>query len=172
MPVLVLVVLGLMEFSTFMNARNAVQFAARDGSMLAAEGGNTVGTDCVVLSKVEADIVAPATSIRIDAVSVYWSDENGAQIGANVNEYARSGSTTCIYGGGVTLTVPYTLMTAGYVEGARCDVLAGCGGGHPGPDLIGVKIEYTHRWVTSVVQQAAGGLTFRLSSGTRIEPQQ
>ena len=171
LPIVMLIVVGLMEFGMFLNSRNAVEFAARDGSMLAAEGGNTAGTDCVVLDKIERDIVSPARNIRIQNIAIYWSDRNGDQIGSSVNVYSRSGSTTCNYGGGTTLTVPYSLTTPNYVEGVRCDVLAGCGGSHPGLDTIGVKVTYQHRWITSLVQQT-GLITFSVSSGTRIEPQQ
>lgn len=166
-----LVIVGLMEFGMFLNSRNAVEFASRDGSMLAAEGGNAVGTDCVVLDKVERDIVSPARNIRIQTVTIYWSDRNGDQISGNANVYTRSGSTTCVFGGGQSLTVPYTLTTGSYLEGARCDVLAGCGGSHPGLDTVGVKVTYEHRWITSLVQQT-GTITFTVASATRLEPQQ
>ncbi|MDQ2952599.1 MAG: pilus assembly protein [Chloroflexota bacterium] len=171
LPIVMLIVVGLMEFGMFLNSRNAVEFAARDGSMLAAEGGNAAGTDCVVLDKVERDIVSPARNIRIQQVTIYWSDRNGDQIGTSANLYTRSGSTTCNYGGGSSLTVPYTLTTPNYVEGVRCDVLAGCGGSHPGLDTIGVKVTYQHRWITSLVQ-TTGLITFSVASGTRLEPQQ
>ena len=166
-----LIVVGLMEFAIFMNARNAVEFAARDGSVLAAEGGNTPGTDCVVLDKVERDIVAPATNIRIQTVDIFWSDKNGDQIGANTNTYSRGGSTTCNYGGGASITVPYTLTNPSYLEGVRCDVLAGCGGTHVGLDTIGVRVAYQHRWITTIAQNTST-ITFSVGSATRMEPQQ
>jgi Flp pilus assembly protein TadG len=173
LPILMLVAVGLMEFSIFMNARNAVEFAARDGSVLAAEGGNSAGTDCVVLDKVERDVVAPATQIRIQTVNIYWSDKNGDQIGSNTNTYSRGGgTTTCTYGGGATLTVPYTLSSGGYLEGARCDVLAGCGGTHTGLDTIGVRVTYLHLWMTTIAKQSGSGVTFTVGSATRMEPQQ
>jgi Flp pilus assembly protein TadG len=172
LPIVMMIVVGLMEFAIFMNARNAVEFAARDGSVLGAEGGNTPGTDCVILDKVERDIVAPATNIRIQTVNIFWSDKNGDQIGTNTNTYTRTGSLTCNYGGGATLTVPYTLTNGSYLEGARCDVLAGCGGSHPGLDTIGVRVTYQHRWITTVAQHAGGTITFSVGSATRLEPQQ
>ena len=173
LPVIMLVAVGLMEFAVFMNARNAVEFAARDGSVLAAEGGNTPGTDCVVLDTVERDVVAPATQIRIQIVNIYWSDRNGDQNGSNTNTYTRGGgTTTCTYGGGASLTVPYVLSSGGYLEGARCDVLAGCGGGHPGLDTIGVRVTYLHQWMTTIAKQAGTGVTFTVGSATRMEPQQ
>jgi len=171
LPVLILLVVGLIEFSLVWNSRNTVLFASRDGSMLAAEGGNEDGTDCVVLQRIESDVYSPSTALRIQQVTVYWSDRNGDQIGSNQNVYSRSGSTSCTYPDGNTITVPYTLTTAGYVESARCSTLAGCGGSHPTVDTIGVRVTYQHFWATSFVRFAGNSVTFSESTITRAEPQ-
>src|SRR5256885_16895211 len=97
LPVLVLLLIGLMEFSLVWNSRNTVLFASRDGSMLAAEGGSLDGTDCVVLQRIESDVVSPATALRLQQVSIYRSDRNGDQIGTNQNVYTRGGSTSWTY---------------------------------------------------------------------------
>ena len=171
LPVLTFLVVGLIEFSLVWNSRNTVLFASRDGSMLAAEGGNEDGTDCVVLQRIESDVYSPSTALRIQQVTVYWSDRNGDQIGSNQNVYSRSGSTSCTYPDGNTITVPYTLTTAGYVESARCSTLAGCGGSHPTVDTIGVRVTYQHFWATSFVRFAGNSVTFSESTITRAEPQ-
>src|SRR5207244_10869292 len=87
MPVLLLLLIGLIEFSFVWNSRNTVLYATRDGSMLAAEGGSIAGTDCVVLNRIERDVISPATAIKVQQVNVYWSDLNGAQSGTNVHVY-------------------------------------------------------------------------------------
>ncbi len=172
LPVLLLLVVGLIEFSFILNSRNTVGFASRDASMLAAEGGSKAGTDCIVLNAVDRDIVSPARAISVQRIVIYWSDRNGAQIGANANVYDRGGSTICTYGDGSTVTVPYTLTTAGYVEDVRCDVLAGCGGSHTGLDIVGVRVTYEHRWLTSFARiTGSNGATFSENTATRIEPQ-
>jgi Flp pilus assembly protein TadG len=171
LPLLLLLIVGLVEFSFVWNSRNSVLFASRDGSMLAAEGGSNDGTDCVVLQRIESDIVAPASTLRIQQVAIYWSDRNGDQIGPNQNVYTRTGSTTCTYPDGSTITVPYTLTTAGYIESARCSVLAGCGGSHTTVDTIGVRVTYQHLWLTSFVRITGGGVTFTEATITRAEPQ-
>jgi Flp pilus assembly protein TadG len=171
LPVVMLVIVGLMEFGTFLNSRNSVEFAARDGAMLASEGGNIPGTDCVVLDKIERDTITPARNIRIQSVTIYWSDRNGDQIGSTSNVYSRSSSTTCDYGGGTSLTVPYSLTQSNYPEGARCDVLAGCGSPHTSLDTIGVKVTYQHRWMSSIAQ-LTGTITFTVGAAARMEPQQ
>ena len=93
LPLLLLLILGIIEFSFVWNSRNTVQFASRDASMLAAEGGSILGTDCLVLQRIESDIVSPARAVRVEEVMIYWADKNGGQIGSFKNVYDRSGST-------------------------------------------------------------------------------
>ena len=171
MPILLLVIIGLIEFSFVLNARNTVLFASRDGSMLAAEGGSLDGTDCVVLQKIDGDVVSPATTLRVQQIQIYWSDRNGDQIGSNVNVYTRGGTTSCTYSDGTTITVPYTLTSPGYVESSRCNVLAGCGGSHTTIDTIGVRVTYQHFWLTSFARITGAGVIFTEASITRAEPQ-
>ena len=171
LPVLMLLIVGIAEFALAFNSRDTVFFAARDGSMLAAEGGAIAGTDCVVLDRIERDIVTPARPVRVETVKIYWSDRNGVEQGGAENLYTRGGSTTCSYGNGTSLTVPYTLSTALYPEAGRCDVLAGCGGAHTSPDNIGVTIAYQHSWMTTIARISLTGVTFNLTAATRVEPQ-
>ena len=171
LPVLMLLIFGLIEWAFVMNTQASVNFASRDGAMLAAEGGNNIGTDCMVLARIERDLVAPALPPRIQNIQIYWSDRNGDQISSNVNTYSRFGSVTCDYADGTSLTVPYTLTGPGYLEGSRCDILAGCGGSHTTVDTVGVRITYQHAWVSYVGQTIAPTLILNKSTAIRIEPQ-
>jgi hypothetical protein len=171
LPVLLMLIAGMVEFSLAFNSRDSVLFAARDASMLAAEGGTIAGTDCVVLDRIDRDIVSPARPVRVQTVKIFWSDRNGAELSGTENLYTRSGSMTCSYGNGTSLTVPYSLTSGNYGESARCDVLAGCGGAHVGPDNIGVTITYQHTWITSIAKISLSSVTFNLTSATRVEPQ-
>jgi len=49
-------------------------------------------------------------------------------------------------------------------------VLAGCGGLHTTVDDIGVRITYTHQWVTRFGQAIAGAITFQRGTAVRVEP--
>jgi Flp pilus assembly protein TadG len=171
LPVLMLLIFGLIEWSFVMNTQASVNFASRDGAMLAAEGGNNAGTDCMILARIERDLVAPALPPRIQDVQIYWSDRNGGQIGSNVNLYSRFGSITCNYADGTSLTVPYTLTGPGYLEGSRCDILNGCGGSHTTVDTVGVRVTYQHQWVSYIGQTIAPTLILNKSTAIRIEPQ-
>ena len=75
LPVLMMSILGLVEFAFAFNSRDSVLFAARDASMLAAEGGNILGTDCVVLDRIERDVVSPARPVPLEPGSAKDVDE-------------------------------------------------------------------------------------------------
>jgi len=169
LPIFLLLIFGLVEVGFLYNAAVSVNFVSRVAALLAAEGGRTEGSDCMVLSVIERDLLSPATSSRISTVEIYWSDANGDQISSSVNVYTRTGSLTCTYASG-SITVPYTLSTERYPAAQRCDVLAGCGGGHDTVDDIGVRITYAHQWVTRFGQTIAGSITFRRSTAVRMEP--
>lgn len=170
LPLVLLLIVGVVEFSFVWNSRNTVLFASRDGSMLAAEGGSLPGTDCLVLNRIESDIVSPASAIKLQQITIYWADKNGGQIASFKNVWDRGGSTTCDMGGS-TITVPYTLTDNGYLEADRCDVLAGCGAGHTSVDTVGVKVTYEHRWLTSFARLTGPGITFSEATAMRVEPQ-
>lgn len=170
LPVLLLLLFGLVEFAFVLNASSSVNYASRVAALLAAEGGTMEGTDCMVLRSIEGALTTPTTPTRVSRVEIYWSDSNGDQIASNLNAYERTGTLTCAYGNGSTVTVPYTRTTGNYPESERCDVLAGCGGLHTTVDDIGVRITYAHQWVTSFGQRIAPSIIFQRSTGVRMEP--
>jgi Flp pilus assembly protein TadG len=170
LPVFLLLLFGLVEFGFVLNASSTLNYASRVAALLAAEGGKTEGTDCMVLRAVERALTSPTTATRVLHVEIFWSDSNGDQIASNVTAYDRTGTLTCAYGDGTTITVPYTRTTNNYPESDRCDVLAGCGGLHTTVDDIGVRITYAHQWVTSFGQRIAPTIIFQRSTGVRMEP--
>ena len=98
--------------------------------------------------------------------------KNGDRSGDPTIYTRNGGSTTCVYAGGVSVTVPYTLTADGYAEADRCNTLAGCEDGRT-LDQVGVRIGYTHVWVTPLrkfVGGNPGGFTFDRSNATRMEP--
>jgi Flp pilus assembly protein TadG len=171
LPIVLLLLFGVVEWGFVQNALSTVNLASRDGAMFAAEGGATAGVDCLVLQRIERDIVAPTRSQLIQQVVVYWSDANGAQIGSNRNVYVRTGSLTCTLSDGSTITVPYTRTVNNYPESSRCNVLAGCASPHTNLDTIGVGVTYQHQWATVFGTFIASSFTFTKSTAIRMEPQ-
>lgn len=169
-PLFMVLLIGIIEFSFALNALLAINFATREAALIAAEAGNAAGADCVILTKVEEAISAPADDGNISEVRIFKADKNGNQLSANV--YARSGSTTCTFAGGTTLTVPYSMVGGpGYAEAVRCNVLAGCGSG--GVDTIGVRIDYQYSWRTplsGLLSLSGSGYSLTKANSMRMEP--
>jgi Flp pilus assembly protein TadG len=173
LPIFVLLLMGLIEFSLAFNAVLNVNYASRNAALLAAEAGNAAGADCVVLQAVDDDIAPATVDAAIESVDIYWADADGTQKAGKVNHYTRGGTTACTYSDGTTLTVPYTLATAGYVDSSRCSAIKGCGSSHPGLDNVGVTITYRHAWRTPMSAFIGGtgsGFTIVKSNATRMEP--
>lgn len=174
-PIFFVLLMGLIEFGLVFNAILSINFASRDGSLIAAEAGNSSGADCVILNKVELGIGAPSSTSRVQKVEIYKADKNGAQIGSTVNTYLRTGSKTCNMPDGTTMTVPYSMSgSAGYDETNRCNVQGGCAPNKPaGVDTIGVKITYRYDWFTpmgSFIGLGISNFTLVQSNAMRMEP--
>jgi Flp pilus assembly protein TadG len=173
-PIFFVLLMGMIEFGLVFNALLSINFASRDGSLIAAEAGSAVGSDCVILDKVERAIGAPSSTSRITEVRIYKADKNGNQVGSAVNVYDRSGTMTCTMAGGAPpMTVPYTLTgSAGYPDVNRCNIQGGCGGSG-GVDTIGVKITYAYTPFTplgSFIGIGSTSYTLVESNAMRMEP--
>ena len=103
--IFVTMMMGFLEFAFMFNALLSIGHATRDAALVAAEVGNSVDADCVILDQVERDVTAPADRTRITQVTIYRSDQNGAVIGGQQNVYTRGGSTVCTMTDGTTLSV-------------------------------------------------------------------
>lgn len=171
-PILITMIMGILEFTFVFNALLSIGHATRDAALVAAEAGNAAGADCVILRQVEKDLSAPTDAARVTNVSIYRSDQNGNVVGGQQNVYKRTGSTTCTLPDGAVVTVPYSTVSATYVDTTRCNVLAGCGSGRT-LDTVGVKITYQHTWVTplaNLVSLGGSGTTLTQSNAMRMEP--
>lgn len=173
-PIFFVLLMSLIEFGLVFNALLSINFATRDASLIAAEAGNAVGADCIILKKVENSIGAPANKAQIQTVEIYKADKLGNPQGGRINTYTRSGSTPCVGLGG---PLPYSPVgAAGYLDSERCNVVNGCPtfpGNPPGVDTIGVRITYHYTWVTpmgSFIGLGIADYTMVESNAMRMEP--
>jgi Flp pilus assembly protein TadG len=170
-PIFMLLVMGTIEFALGFNAVLSVNYATRDAAQTASTGGSMLGMDCEILRTIENRIEAPADRSRVQQVQVFRSDRHGAVIGGAVTTYVRSGTMTCT-ADGVAYQLPYTRSANGYPETSRCNVLAGCGT-TPTIDHLGVRVSYTHRFVTPAggfLPGTGGGMSVERTHAMRLEP--
>lgn len=173
-PLFLLMVFALIEFAFVFSGMLSISFATRSAALLGAEAGNANGADCRMLQAVDAAVNAPASEDRIVSVVIYRADQNGNEMVGVSNTWTRGGSTVCPDGS----TVPYVQQTNAYPEASRCNYLGGCGAGRPGLDTIGVRVNYTHRWVTPLGTFSGGGFggqggtgfNMSQSNSMRMEP--
>ncbi len=174
-PIFFTLFMGMIEFAFAFNAILSVNFASRNAALAAAEAGNANGADCVVLSGIESDITAPADHARITSVDIYRATSTGSvYLPAATTTWTRSGSTACTFPDGTITTVPYTRTANGYPTTDRCNVIGGCPSGHTSVDQIGVRIYYTHVYITPVKNFMGGGgtMAFDRANVMRMEPVQ
>lgn len=177
-PVFWVVLLGIIEFAFAFNAVLSVNFASRNAALVAAEAGNALGADCVILLQIEQDVTAPSSANRIQRVNIYRTDRNGTMQGTATVFLRNGGSpTNCLNTDGTPYTLPYTKTADGYPEPGRCNILAGCPAYGPIPartqvDTVGVKVEYDHAWVTPLHNFIGGGSNFSVdrANAMRMEP--
>ena len=143
-PMVVVMLMALLELALGLNASLAVNRASQHGAHIAASGGNILGTDCLILERIEEDLGMPNDPANIIEVVI----ERTALVG-NLSyaqqTWGRSGETDCVRPDGTTVTVPYTLTIPGYPESQRCTVLGGCPSLTPARstvDNIGVIVRY------------------------------
>ncbi len=172
-PLFFTLFLGIIEFAFAFNAILGVNYASRNAALAAAEAGTSLGSDCVILNRIEGDIGAPANKTNITSIEIYRAKSNGDDyVPSEKTTFTRTGSLTCTMPDGTSTTVPYTRSSNGYPEINRCNVLAGCGGTHTTIDHIGVRIAYTHNFVTPLQTFVGGGngFSFSRSNVMRMEP--
>ena len=174
-PIFLLVLFAVIEFAFVFSGMLGISYATRDAALMAAEAGNGIGADCVILRTVDNAVSAPAADARIESVIIYRANPDGTEISGISNRWNRSGSTSCPVGVGGS--VPYTQQTNAYGESYRCNVLIGCptdaAGAHAGLDTIGVRVTYVHQWVTPMGGfggLGGSGFTLTQSNSMRMEP--
>ena len=181
-PVMMLVVIGIIEFAIAFNTTLAVNRASQDAALIASEAGNLPGADCMILRSIEGDISAPSDKREITGIQIQRTNPSGTTVFAN-NSYTRSGATSCTLSDGTTVTVPYTATGTGYPPSQRCNVLGGCPSLTPSRttvDTIGIQISYRYVWRTplSAIMDLVSGsgpgtsaFTFSQRNAFRMEPQ-
>jgi Flp pilus assembly protein TadG len=176
LPLFVIMLLSIIEFTFVFNALLAVNFASRDAALTAAEAGTMSGSDCVILKAVDAAIGPPTDDTRIVSVTVYKTTPNGTpQGGATVYTRNNAANNTSICAPIDNAVLHYTRTSNGYPEATRCNILAGCDPNvvNDTVDNIAVRVTYTHTYVTpfrNFIGGSGGTLTFDRESVMRMEP--
>lgn len=180
LPMLILLFMALLEFALGFQAFMAINRASQNGAHLASIMGSQLGTDCLILREIEADVDVPNNPNHIVNVVIERTYVAGSPTGEE-QKYERSPSSalTCTLPGGEEITVPYAQTAYSYPEAQRCPVLGGCPTLDPPRstvDTVGVKVRYRHDWITplsailDVLPGGTNGWAFTQRNIFRMEP--
>jgi Flp pilus assembly protein TadG len=179
-PLFLTIVVAICEFTFLFTSYVSMSFASHDAVQLAATYGDTAGSDCAVLERIDNDVMTPADPKKITTVDIYWVDitsANASPVAGAENIYTYDGGAhQCNKPDGTTITVPFAGPSPnGYPEPVRCNVNKGigCQPGHGAVDTVAVKITYQYTWITPFPGMLSGGALAPLITSInamRLEP--
>lgn len=171
LPVLILVIVGVIEFGLAFKDYLTVSYLSREGARIGALAGDDLEADCAIVTGLGA-LAAGNDLERITRIEIYKADPNTGAQGSdyNVATYVPGKDPT-------TCTVPmdpvndgwaFTQVGSGWDPSSR-DVSVGATGGAT-LDIIGVRIILDRSWITTF-GPFKGTATVDESTITRMEPE-
>ena len=159
-PVLILTVVGLLEFGLVFKDFLTVSFAAREGARIGALVGNDVDADCQIIQGVIGELGTNlVTDGTITHIEIFQADPATGNPGLT-NDWTYTGSdpTDCL---------DWTPLPYNYPEGNFRNVVAG-----PSKplDILGVTISASHDYITNM-PPFGGTINLSESAIQRLEPE-
>ena len=135
------ILFGIIEFGLAFRDWLSVTSATREGARVASAAGNDPAADCYILDAMTGPLLAvPTDDAATFKVTIFKADSNGDPIPGVWQVYVPFDGTN------LDLTCTKT-WTAGPGNGGYEPATRGVNAGSL--DTIGVRIEFTHQWVTN-----------------------
>jgi len=161
MPIVLLVVLGILETGIAFRDFLGVSNAAKEGVRVLTSMGDDPLTDCVALAKTYSALSGGVPVSHLQTIEIFRADSSGNQIEADTNEYRLQS------GGDPNDCGHWTQVRYGWDPLDRKVVVGG-----PDPlDIAGVRIVFTHPWITGF-PPFRGGFTINEATVSRLEPEE
>jgi hypothetical protein len=129
LPAFILVLLGLLEFGSAYDHRNAMAYAVREGARVGASlgngGSNPSNVDPTIVAAVRRGLTDPILIENISSIEIYKADSSGNPITGKINRFDHTGAPV-----GAT----------GWPASSRVAGLSG--------DMLGVRVVYDFRPTT------------------------
>lgn len=129
LPVFVLILLGLLEFGSAFDHRNAMAYAVREGARVGASlgngGTNSSNVDPTIVAAVRRGLTDPILIENIASIEIFKADTNGNPIPGKINRFDHTGAP---------------VGTPGWPASSR---VAGMNG-----DMLGIRVVYEFRPTT------------------------
>ncbi|MFQ5516430.1 MAG: TadE/TadG family type IV pilus assembly protein [Acidimicrobiia bacterium] len=157
-PLLIMLVVGMAEFGLVFKDRLSVSAATQAGARVGSTLGTDDGADYAILEAVRANISGNIDLDRVTSVEIF-EDLGGGTIGQS-NSYVPD---TGACGWSPCPQPPSPNYGGSWDPAGRDDAL-------PGLDVLGVRINYQHDWITSVLPFMSSPANFSETARVRIEP--
>jgi len=166
-PLILMLVFGALEFGLAFKARlsfsHAVAGAARIGSVM----GTDPEADIAILQAVQAGLVGAVEPETIDKVVIYKANADGS-MSVSQNHYTYAPATACKWDPCPDPAVgpPVYGNPGSWPPDARQTTLLPL----PGPDVLGVQVQFTHEWVTNILPFMSSPANWADDARMRLEP--
>jgi Flp pilus assembly protein TadG len=172
-PILVLLMLGMLEFGFAFNHHMTIEYATREGARTGsalAKGGSSNCVSGVDAQSIDAQTIAaaqrilksPGSPVRMSDITdirLYRADAAGNQIGSQVNVWRYTpGAGPDLDPSAAVDRLDFSATSTGWPVCSRSS--------GPNPDSIGVRISYTYRFSTplgSLINFMGGSSLSRLT---------
>ena len=160
MPIMLLILIGTLEIGLAFKDYLTVSYASREGSRIGALAGNDVDADCNIVHGVLNVLGGDEAMQDFRQIQIFAADPvTGDRILSKTNTWTYIGSDPydCANDWTVVELWPSTSRNTSF--------------GPTNPlDIIGVRLEYTHEWVTGF-PPFRGSFTVDETTITRMEPE-
>lgn len=164
-PILILVVMGILELGMLFKDYLTVSYMSREAARIGALAGDDPYADCAILLGIE-NLASERELNLIAPVHIFRASDHGAVLGGDLNTGTWVGGDPpqCTVGGATGDT--WAVNSASWPPAMR-EVSVG-----PSltPDIIGVRIQMTHNWLTGF-PPFRGTVQIDETTITRLEPQ-
>lgn len=163
-PLIILLIVGIVEFGLAFKDYLTVSAASREGARIAALAGTHSQADCAIVVGI-ADLVSPGDLDRIDRIEIFQAQEGtGAQLATNV-AVREPGNDPEVCSQPHAVTDGWTISPIAYPATSRQTTV-----GDDDLDIVGVRVIMTRSWLTNF-PPFQGTSIIDESTITRLEPE-
>lgn len=159
-PLLFLMFIGMAEFGLAFKDRLTVANSSKAAVRVGSAAGTDPRSDMLILEAVDDNLSGAATVDIITSVEIF-EDLDGSD--GQTNTYVPDGST-CGWAPCPDPTQPGWSYGGSWTPAIRSALL-------PDLDVVGVRINFTHAWITSIMPFMSTPAAWTETARARIEPQ-
>lgn len=160
MPIMILIMLGTLEVGLAFKDYLTVSYATREGSRIGALAGNDPDADCNIVQGVLAALGSATSMDDFQRLQIFAADPTtGNRIVAKTNTWTYVGTDPYDCANDWTIVENWPSTSRAVVFGPTSEL-----------DIIGVRVEYTHDWITGF-PPFSGSFTIDETTIIRIEPE-